>query len=92
MMNDIPVVSITKGILTISITATELKSVAKGHPEQEYIVTNPSKFLEELQNNLTYKNPESGLTPLQYLIDGVINELFEQGSENIEVKNPNPIN
>lgn len=87
MEKEIPDIKVTGNVLTITITAGELKHIAEHKPESKYKIINENGFLEdfakELRNYAKSNATEKGLTEFQYFLDEVIDETYTNASENI---------
>lgn len=84
---EIPEIDVWNGLLTISITAKDLKFVTESRGDRRYQVGNSQEFLKELADQLQKSwhsnSTELGITELQYLIDEAVDEIYESGSLSI---------
>lgn len=89
MSKEIPKIIVQDDVLTITITADDLKWVADHKPDCSYEVHDKSGFLKDFAGELehTFSRSESGMTKLQELIDDIIDETYENGSEAITDRN-----
>lgn len=75
----IPKVLVSNDILTITITADELKWITEHRPDCNYIVHYKSEFLKDFAAELEHfsSTSESGLSLLQELIDDIVDQTYE---------------
>lgn len=88
---EIPKFEINDDVLTITISADDLKYITECRSECGYIVKDKSLLLKDFTRQLEHEWAESnatemGITEFQYFIDNAVDEVYQNASESIDVK------
>jgi len=87
----IPKFEIKDDVLTITISADDLKFITEGRLDCGYIVKDKSLLLKDFTKQLDgqwcgQNAQELGITEFQHFIDKAIDQVYQDASESIDVK------